>query len=288
MLRKALDRDMAIEMAAERVLIACYKWWPDVVLCVSCFFTPEYLLDMMRMRGHTIVLVHTESPYQDDEQLVRAKHATINLLNDPVNIAAYQALGVPAAYMPHAYRPDMHCPGPADERLLCDFSFVGTGYPSRMAFFEAMDLAGIETILGGNWLWLKEDSPLLPLLATEKDECLDNQQAIDLYRSSKAGINVYRREAEDQHSGEGWAMGPREVEMAATGLFYLREPRGEGDQILPMLPTFTGPQEASDVLRWYLKHGEERTQAAAAARQAVHDRTFDRNARSLLQMLDQL
>ena len=40
-----------------------------------------------------VVLLHTESPYQDDEQLERAAHADVNLLNDPVNIDAYRELG---------------------------------------------------------------------------------------------------------------------------------------------------------------------------------------------------
>ena len=83
-------------------------------------------------------------------------------------------------------------------------------------------------------------------------------------------------------------MGPREIEMAATELFYLRDPRPEGNQVLPMLPTFDGPGDASEKLRWWLAHDAEREKMARQARAAVADRTFTSNARRLLQLLDHL
>jgi hypothetical protein len=81
-------------------------------------------------------------------------------------------------------------------------------------------------------------------------------------------------------------MGPREVEMAACGLFFLRDPRGEGDEVLPMLPTFATPEDAGEELRWWLAHDTERDRVAARALEAVADRTFTRNAQSLLRVLD--
>src|SRR5262249_36483868 len=109
--RKALSREQAIQLAANGILSACYQCWPDVGFLVSAFFTPPGLLEVMRARGHRIVLLHTESPYQDGEQLVRAACADLNLVNDPSNLGAYRELG-PAAYMPHAYRPAVHYPDP--------------------------------------------------------------------------------------------------------------------------------------------------------------------------------
>jgi hypothetical protein len=74
--------------------------------------------------------------------------------------------------------------------------------------------------------------------------------------------------------------------MAAVGAFFLRDPRPEGDALFPMLPTFTTPGEAADQLRWYLAHPDARETAAAKAREAVADRTFDSNAARLLRLLD--
>jgi hypothetical protein len=282
-IHKALSHEQAVTLAAEGILSAAYRTWPDVILLVSAFFTPPDLLDMMRGRGHKVVLLHSESPYQDEEQLVRAAHADLNLLNDPVNIAAYRDLGVPAQYMPHAYRPKVHYPA-AGAQKLWDLAFVGTGFPSRMRFFSQMDMRGLEVKLAGPWLDLPQDSPLRDWTSPTQEACLDNAETAQVYRQARAGINFYRREGEDG-AAAGVAMGPREVEMAACGLFFLRDPRPEGDGLFPMLPAYTSPQEAGEQLRWWLAHDDSRGEAACKAREAVAGRTFENNARALLAML---
>jgi len=84
----------------------------------------------------------------------------------------------------------------------------------------------------------------------------------------------------------GWACGPREVEMAACGTFFLREPRGEGDEVLDMLPTFSSPAEASELVRHWLARPDERQALADKARAAVADRTFDHHEAVLLRLLN--
>jgi hypothetical protein len=283
--RKAFTREQAITAAIQGITSACYTWWPDVVLGVSAFFMPNWHLDVMRDRGHKVVLLMTESPYQDDEQLKRAGHASLTLLNDPVNIDAYRQSG-PAHYMPHAYRPSVHHPGPAVPELKSDFAFVGTGFKSRVEFFEQMDLSGLDVLLAGTWPDLAEDSPLRRHMpGGEVVNCTGNEETADIYRSTRAGINFYRREAEDSHAGEGWAAGPREVELAACGTFFLRDPRPESDETFPMLPTFTEPGEVRGLLDWWLAHDTEREEAALKARAAIADRTFQAHAAWLLEHL---
>jgi hypothetical protein len=188
--------------------------------------------------------------------------------------------------MPHAYRPIVHCPGRAEKNLAADLAFVGTGFESRIEFFEAMDLDGLDVLLAGHWQRLSEDSPLRKYVAHDIKDCIDNVEGVRIYRSSKLGMNLYRRETEDGDSHAGWALGPREIEMAATGLFFLRDPRGEGDEVFPMLPTFTTPAEASELTRWWVEHDGLRAEAARQARKAIADRTFANNAARLLQLLE--
>ena len=103
------------------------------------------------------------------------------VLNDPTNLAMYQEI-TEAIYLPHAYRPSLHHPGPARPEYVCDLGFVGTGYPSRIKFFEAMDLDGLDVKLGGNWMRLgaeiggalDADSPLRKYLAHDLD-CMHGQ-----------------------------------------------------------------------------------------------------------------
>lgn len=285
LIRKALSPQQAQELAVNGLYAALYKVRPDVLFAVSAFFYPHELLDLARHYGTRVVVLHTESPYEDGRQLQTAEHADLNLVNDPLNLEAFRRVA-PTEYVPHSYRPDIHKPGPATPGLEVDFAFVGTGYQSRIEFFESMDLEGLGVFLGGNWQQLTDASPLHRFVGHDTAECLDNAQAVDVYRSAKVGLNLYRREAEAEHLAAGYAMGPREVEMAATGLFFLRDPRREGDEVLSMLPTFTTPEDASDQLRWWLSRPDSRHELASKARAAVADRTFTNRAADLLGWLE--
>lgn len=282
-IRQAVTGEQATELAVNGLYSTLYKARPDVLLVISAFFIPTELYEMARVYGTRVVVVHTESPYEDQRQATVAQHADVNLVNDPTNLHLFPA---GTRYVPHAYRPSIHHPGPAREEMVCDLGFVGTGYPSRVAFFERMDLTGLDVLLAGNWPTVGEDSPLYPFLALDPDECLDNADTAEVYRSARMGLNVYRREAERPELSVGWAMGPREVEMAATGLFFLRDPRGEGDEVLDMLPTFASPEDAGEQLRWWLNHPDERAAVAEKARAAVADRTFTNHAVELLRLLE--
>ena len=283
--RKYFDREQAIQLAVDPILSAASRWWPDVILCVSGFFLPPWLLEILRHHKHKIVMLMSESPYQDDYQLNLAQYADLTLLNDPVNLDAYRQVG-PAEYMPHAYREKVHYPPPPGAVPGYDFAFVGTGFPSRARFFSRMDLAGLNVRLAGLWMDLPEDSPLRDWTATDADDCVDNPETANIYRAARTGINVYRTESEDTHAGEGWACGPREIEQAACRLWFARDPRPESDGLFPMLPAFTSPEEAGDLIRWALAHPEERAEAAGKARAAVQGRTFTEHAKHLLRLLD--
>jgi spore maturation protein CgeB len=283
--RKALTAEQATSLAVNGLYAALYKTRPDVLFAVSAFFYPHELFDLARAYGTRIVVLHTESPYEDGRQLQTAEHADLNLINDPTNLAAFQRVA-PTVYTPHSYRPPLHTPGPVVDGFRSEFAFVGTGYASRIAFLEAMNLDGLEVLLAGNWTQLAGTSPLRRHVGHDVDECIDNTQTVDVYRSTQVGMNLYRREAEAEHLAYGWSMGPREVEMAATGCFFLRDPRPEGDDVLPMLPTFTTPEDAAEQLRWWLSKPDSRREVAGKAREAVADRTFTKQAARVLRLLD--
>lgn len=277
------DKQAMLGLATNGLYAALYKARPDVLLVISGFFIPVEVYQLARMYGTKVVIVHSEAPYEDLRQATIAQYADINLINDPTNLAMFPP---GTHYVPQCYRPSLHHPGPGKPEMECDLAFVGTGYPNRIEFLEAMDLAGLDVLLAGNWQRVADDSPLAPFLANDRDKCLANTDTADVYRSAKVGMNLYRREAMRPELSEGWAMGPREVEQAASGLFFLRDPRGEGDEVLDMLPTFTSPEEATDLLRYWLPRADERAEIAMKARAAVADRTFLNLAKDLLQVLD--
>lgn len=281
--RKALTSEQVKTMATDRLAAALFKVRPQVLLSVSSFFCDVQLLDQARRYGTRVVLLHTESPYEEGRQLGLAPHADLNLLNDPTHLDRYEAVG-PAMYVPHAYRPHLHHPGTGQRDV--DFGFVGTGWASRVEFLSQLDLDGLAVALAGNWMQLPEESPLRAHLAHPIGEALDNDETADLYRRTKVGLNLYRREAESDDLVAGWAMGPREVELAACGAFFLRDPRPEGDEVLDMLPTFGTAQEASELLRYWVAHDSERDRLAIKAAEAVADRTFVNHAARLLRLFE--
>jgi spore maturation protein CgeB len=285
--QRAFNSEAAIAMAAKGIEVAAFECWPDVVLIVSGFFVPAFTLDLLRQRGMKTVMLHTESPYEDDGQLKRAPRVDINLLNDPTNLERFREVNPNTWYQPHAYDPEVHHPRSPKPKLECDFAFVGTGYPSRIEFFEACDFSGLDVLFAGNWTRAR-DTGLEKYVAHDLEECVSNDQAVDIYSSAKVNANLYRIESERPELAEGWAMGPREVELAACGAFMLRQQRGENDEVLGFLPTFSTPEELTDQIRYWLPRDAERKELAGRAREAVADRTFENHAKQLLRRLEAL
>lgn len=282
---KAFDDQAAVELAAIGLENICYEWWPDVVVIVSGFFIPPRLWDVFRHRPHHVVYYCTESPYEDDRQANGARYADTVILNDPTNLDWFRGeVNKRTFYMPHSYDPDVHHPGSGAPT--CDFAFVGTGFPSRIAWLERVDWSGIDVKLGGHWKGLTDDSPLARFVVHDRAECMDNTDAADLYRSARASANLYRKETSEGGTADGWAMGPREVELAACGTFFFREPRGEGDTLFPLLPHLPSVDEFGDHLRWWLSHDRQRQRAIDGARMAILDRTFKNSAARLLELIE--
>lgn len=280
-LRRVFNDEAGIRLAANGLKEACYDFWPDVVVVTSGFFIPADILQVVRSRRHKLVALFTESPYEDDRQIERAGLFDVVLVNDPTNLGRFREHQPRSFYMPHGHDPQLHRPGPGLPEWACDLAFVGTGYPSRVEFFEQCDLDGLSVRLGGNWPGTSEW--FTDRLVHPEDHCLDNDETTLLYQSARAGLNLYRKEG--SAGADGWAMGPREVELAAAGCFFLREPRPEGDRVLKMLPTFSEPGEVRELLDWWLSHDTLRAAAADEARAAVADRTFRANATRLLDLL---
>lgn len=284
----AMPFKMAVECAAEGLGTWIYETWPDVVIIVSGFFIKADAMRLIRRRGQKVVLICTESPYEDDSQLKLAEAADLVVVNDPTNLDRFAQV-TKAVYVPHSYNPDVHRPGPPDPDLHSDLCIIGTGYESRKRWLEQADLDGLDVALLGNWQCFdhEPDHPLVRHVRQDKlDQCIANEDAVRWYQSTRASLNLYRREAQRPELAAGWSMGPREVELAACGTFYLSEPRGENVEVLPFVPKVTAPGEFRELLDWWLAHDRERDEVVRRARETLHGWTFENRARDLLQMID--
>jgi len=278
--RMPLDR--ARQAVTLNLLAECYRLDPDVVIIITGNdVAPEFIAEL---RCRT-VLVLTEHPYEAEGQLIAASQMrpTMILVNDPAGSDIYEQVA-PTFYIPHAYDSAVHHPGNGDHKW--DACFVGTGFRNRIDFIESVDWSGINLALGGWWAKADETSLAPYLLHDDPTACVDNATTADIYRASRCGFNIYRVDSHGEHStADGHAIGPRELELAACGAWFARDPRPESDELFPMLPTFADPGELGDVIRWALAHPVERQQAADAARAAIEDRTFANNAKRVLARL---
>ena len=285
LIHKALTRPAAIEMATHEILKPAFLAWPDVVLLISGFWYDTLLLDVMRGRGMKVVLLHTETPYQTDEQLTRAAHADINLVNDPTGIELYREFG-PAEYMPHSYRPPVHHPAAAGAAKKWDLSFVGTGFPVPGGVFRA-DGPG----RAGRQPGRAVARPAPGLAAAG----LGHVRARGVREQRRDRGNLPAVPVRPQRLPPRIRAGPRRRRLGdgppggrARRVRHLVHPGpapANPTRILRMLPSFTSPAEASDQIRWALANPAARDKAAAQARAAIEDRTFDANAKRLLKLL---
>lgn len=286
--REAFDIPAAFNMTNQMMRGAVLDTDPDLVVIVSGFFITEISLQVLRARRPKIVAVMTEQPYELARELWLASFCDGVALNDPTHIDKFREVCPNVWYQPHGFDPDVHYPGDGTHDF--DAWWCGTGYPSRCDWLETAVAdprwpADARVGLAGNWLPLKDrpDSPLHRyVLADDLEHCVQNTDTAEGYRRTAMSWNTYRKEAEAPELADGWAMGPREVELAACGTFFARESRGEGDELFPMLPILTDPGELGDVLRWSIDHPDARADAALKAREAVADRSFDRTAAELL------
>jgi spore maturation protein CgeB len=283
----ATGQDVA-RVASEGLLAKAYLHLPDVVLITSGFFVPTEAMDAFRARGHKVVVILTESPYEDLYARNISAHADLAIINDPTNLDWFREAQPQTYYMPHAYDPDVHYPREPEPDNASELCWIGTAYPSRVAFWEAVDLSGLDVKLGGNWQALDEGSHLHKYLIDEPTFCIDNDDTARMYASTKASVNMYRREATSAKAAQGWAMGPREVELAACKTFFATESRPENRQVLPMVPVYSDPDDFSRKLRWWLAHDQARTDVVEGAFEAIKGRTFDHSVAFMLDALDNL
>ncbi len=284
--RRAFSREAAIAFACRTVEADLYEFMPEILIVTSGFFVTPFLWAILQRRPHHTVAWFTESPYEDDHQLQIAEHVDTAIVNDPTNIQEYRKVNPRTWYMPHSYDPDIHHPRDVHPSLVCDFGWVGTAFRSRIEFFQDVDWRDLTVKLGGNWQSLHGNSRLRRFLVSDRRECMDNIDTVRLYQSCKVSANLYRKEISAGGTEDGWAVGPREVELAAVGTFFLREGRGEGDDLFPQAPIFDTPAEFGDMVRWWSTHDDERDKTARLNREAIADRTFTNTAARLLELID--
>jgi spore maturation protein CgeB len=254
-----------------------------VVVVNGLLIPPERMLLMQKL-GIPIACIGTEAPYQTTEETEVAPAYTHWFTNERRAVWRFSRL-TRASYLPHAYNPEMHTPGPIDADRITDAVFVGSGFPERRRLMRGPDWRGIDLELIGT-LWDGDPQGAAGIVS--------NAEAIAWYRSARIVLNHHRtstHHADDQHIALGSAesLGPRAYEVAACGAFQLSDDsRPEyrevfGDAAITYHAGDSG--DLTKLVRYYLDHADERQALAAAQHAAVLPHSWTARAAELLNTL---
>lgn len=267
-------------LASERVALRVVDFVPDVALIIAGGALHRRAHELIHRLGIPMVLLLTESPYLDDFQakIITQGHIDLTLTNDKNSVGALrESTGRCIEYLPHAYNPAVHYPGPVDDKLATDVFFHGTLWPEREALFAPLrDLPRAQ--IGGYTL--------------DKDELakhiIPNPLLAELYRSTKIALNHHRSYTESGADaikpGQAYSLGPRAYEIAACGAFQLcDETRQElqdvfGDSVV----TYHDAADLRRKIDYYLTRDCERVDHALKAWYAVRGCTFEDRANTIL------
>lgn len=245
------------------------RYQVDVVIVVSAMLMHPDIVAMMKQAGLRVVVLFTESPYDEEKELAFAKLVDGGWTNERSSVAKFRSVNPHFGYLPHGWHPEKHYVSSraVGELPSHDVVFVGSGFAERITWFNSIDWTGIDLGLYGSWKDLGLNKQVTALV---RGEPIDNEKAAALYRRAKIGLNLYRT-----LKGWGRSMGtsgrithaeslsPRAYELAACGVFHLSEHRAEVSEVFgDLVPTFSTPTEAAALMRLWLKDDQGRARIA--------------------------
>jgi spore maturation protein CgeB len=242
----------------------------DAVIVVSGMYLHPDVVVLMRRAGLLVTTLMTESPYDIEKELRLAQMCHGVWTNERTVVERFRSVCPNVAYLPHAWHPERHRPGPqpGDEDMAAhDVVFVGSAFRERIEWFRAIDWTGIDLGLYGQWDALGSRDRLRQYV---RGSCVNNAQTAALYRRAKIGLNLYRsskgfgRHAPRIATGAAESLSPRAYELAACGAFHVSDARAEVAEVFgDLVPTFRSPTEAAVLIRSWLVDEAGRARVAA-------------------------
>jgi len=279
-----------VYMASAGILERALRFMPDWVLIVAGenLHPDSYVL--LRRAGMKVAIILTESPYQFEQEKILAERCNVVFTNERTAVASFKPYCERVHYWQHAIDGDRHLEASDITDVPShDVVFVGTGFIERVNLLRSIDWTDIDLGLYGEWSLLGSRNWLRRYV---RDKLIANEKAVALYRNAKIGLNLHRTSAEyerdTEHISDAESMNPRCYELAAAGLFFITDWRAEIEDVFgDVVPTFKTPEEAEELIRYYLAHDVERQEIADQLPNLVQFETFDARITDLLAVLNQ-
>ncbi len=303
-------RDDVYYTAAKDLVADCCRWRRqhgiEWVLIVSGMYQHPDFFVFLKDCGFKTALLLTESPYDTEKEQAVAGLVDAVFTNERSVVPLLTTKNPHSYYLPHAWRTDAHGPVeppvPTEAQVRGhDVAFVGTFFEERIRFFGGIDWTGIDLGLYGGTDDIREFAGskdpahaevaaaaqrLLPHIVTDY---VPNSLAAAVYRRATVNLNFFRTSKgygiNVDHVESGESLSPRCYELAAMGRFFATTPRAEVVERLPMVPTFTTPQECEAIIRQALTDDLWRVRVAREAQRAVQADTWTSRARRVLETL---
>lgn len=273
------DPSVLSRQASETIVTEALCFGAELVIIICGLGVHAVAVWLLGRVDIPIATILTESPYDDEQQ---AMWTSLKHVNSNVDMTAFTNDRFSAEkYGWHLLRPaydqNIHKPLQPKDEFVADVTLIGTGWGDRQAFLEAVDWTGINLKIYGIWPELTPDSSIYKFLTPL---VVSNETAVEMYCSSKICINFHRA------NRDALTYGPRVVELAACGAFQLSDRREDMDVLVgDSVPIFRTPKELGDMVRFYLRHPEDRERLAGLARKRVAGQTFDSRAADLIAAL---
>jgi spore maturation protein CgeB len=206
--------------------------------------------------------------------------------NERSAVPAFRTANPNSGYLPHGWHPERHTVNaPMLEVPSHDVVFVGSGFPERIDWFNAIDWTGIDLGLYGTWKGLGLKKQVRQAIRGDQ---VNNLLASALYRKAKIGLNLYRTRNQQRLRVTGESLSPRAYELAACGAFHLSDFRPEVAEVFgDRVPTFRTPAEASVLIRSWLANDEQRWVTAGQLPACVAEASWVQRASTVLGDLQQ-
>ena len=268
------------------------RYQVDVVFVVSAMMLHPDVIVMMKRAGLKVVVLFTESPYDEDHEIKIATMVAGCWTMERTSLPRFKCANPNAGYLKHAWHPLKHFPSARSigELPSHDVVFVGSGFNERITWFNSIDWTGIDLGLYGTWDKLGLNSQLQACIRGAQ---ITNDMAASLYRRAKINLNIYR-------SSKGWgrktqkisradSLSPRAYELAACGAFHLSSDRAEVREVFgDLVPTFSSPTEAAALIRLWLKDDHGRQSIAQKLPACVAESSWVQRAQTVIGDLQSL
>lgn len=243
----------------------------------------------------------TEAPYFLEAERAIAPAYTHWFTQERRSVPFFADLLAPerSHYLPMAYNPEVHVPGPASPDHACDVVFVGGGYPERRALLDGADWTGVNFVRKGT-LWdidLDEERAkgIQPGQGSKYSKgAIPNTETTLWHQNALISLNLHRHMTYVETGGSidpstAESLGPRAYEIPAVGGFMLCD--DERPELLDVYGDAAATFKAGDSadlrrqVDYWLSHPDQRDRQRQAQAEAVAPHTWTARARTVLETL---